>query len=339
MPTSLARIPQLLLHAADGLGSGREAPSPRPFEALPDPDGRVPLATLVSVWRDLRTRHPDPALGLRLAKRIEVRSLGLVGYAMTFSRTLGDALDVLGRYHRIIREGVDCRIERDAEGATIVFSDPDTSGAVLRQQIDARLAGVLAACRQITGRRIVPKTVAFPYRRPRRLDAHRCIFATPRLRFGESCASLTLWAADLGHQLPAADETLAGYMERLAAEALRELGNPTTSSFVATVAEALQTVLRDAPPTIEAVGSILGISARTLQRRLQLEGTTFARLRQDLRRQHAELLLQNRRLTVEDVAIRIGYSEPSTFYRAFRRWRGVSPGAFRGRTTPRRDDA
>ena len=296
---------------------------------LENPDERVPLSALADVWRELRARHPDPALGFELARRIDLTSLGLVGYGMKFSRTLGDALGVLGRYYRILREGIECRIERDAAGATVVFSEPETAGERGRQEVDARLAGLLMACRQVTGRRIVPAAVAFPYRQPSGIDEHRRTFGTRHLRFAEPHASLTVRTVDLVRPLPAADDTLAAYLDRLAADTLRQLGSPVTGSLAAAVAQALRTIIRDAPPTIDAVGTLLGMSARTLQRRLQTEGTTFAKLRQELRRQHAELLLHEGRLTVEEIAIRIGYSEPSTFYRAFRRWRGTSPAAFR----------
>jgi AraC-like DNA-binding protein len=82
-------------------------------------------------------------------------------------------------------------------------------------------------------------------------------------------------------------------------------------------------------PGIETVARALNLSMRTLQRRLEDEGTTFSGLWDDLRHQRAKRLLLDRRLAIKQVAVMLGFSEPSTFYRAFRRWTGVTPAHFR----------
>jgi len=330
--TTLIRIPVGLLRAAEALGVAPETRRRLPqLRDLSNPDGRVPLSALWAVWRELIERNPDPALGLRLGRRVSVRRIGLVGYAMTASRTLGDALECLSRYYRILREGVDCRIEHEANDATIVLHDHATIGWGIRQQIDARLATILAVCRQLTCHKIAPRAVAFPYGSPPRLDEHRRAFGRAILRFTSPDAALTLAATDLARPIRTADDTLAGYLERLAGDVLAELGWPPAGSFATEVAQALVTTLGSGPARIGGAGSVLGISERTLQRRLRGEGTTFAAVLERVRRQQAERLLRDSRLTVEDVAALLGYSEPSTFYRAFRRWRATTPGAFRAR--------
>ena len=112
-----------------------------------------------------------------------------------------------------------------------------------------------------------------------------------------------------------------------------------TGSFADDLGRVLASMLAAEPLTVDDVGSRLGVSSRTLQRRLHNEGTSFAEVLEQLRRREAERLLRDRRLTVEAIAARLGYSEPSTFYRAFRRWRRTSPGAFRAQMAARlRDD-
>ena len=129
----------------------------------------------------------------------------------------------------------------------------------------------------------------------------------------------------------AADETLTGYLDQLAEGVARALSESVT--FRQRVCRAIWSDLSGGKPSVQQVASRLGVSTRTLQRRLEEEGTSFAqeldRLRQDL----ATRLLQDRSLAVYEVAFLLGYAEPSTFYRAFRRWKNVSPHEFRRMST------
>jgi AraC-like DNA-binding protein len=200
----------------------------------------------------------------------------------------------------------------------------------MRQQADVRLAALLAGCRQITRRRIVPSAVWFPYHRPRRIHEHRRTFGAVRLHFGRR-AALVLSNADLGHAVRSADDTLVSYLERLAVQTLADLGADRPGPFAAEVADLLGRILDQEAPAIASVGALLGIRPRTVQHRLRSEGTTFAKILDDVRRRQAEALLRDGHATIEHVATRLGYSEPSTFYRAFRRWRGTTPATFRAR--------
>ena len=88
--------------------------------------------------------------------------------------------------------------------------------------------------------------------------------------------------------------------------------------------------------TIDAVARRLSTTARTLQRRLARSGTSFEELRDDARRQAAELYLSTTTLTIAEVTYLLGYSEPTAFHRAFRRWHGTTPQAFRAQAAPSR---
>src|SRR6185369_16856946 len=88
-----------------------------------DPAALVPLSVGFPVRRHRTERDADPALGLRLGRHVAARRLGLVGYVMAMSRNLGDALDRLSRYYAILREGVECRIDRGVESVTITLRD------------------------------------------------------------------------------------------------------------------------------------------------------------------------------------------------------------------------
>lgn len=327
--TGLARIPLVLRGSASEPSSRTalpETPAPLPVAEL---DARVPLSVLAETWRDLLHHDPDPALGLRVGRRIDVRSLGLVGYLAASSRTLGDALDRVSRYYPLLHEGVDCRLERDARTTAILLDDRDAPHARARHEVDVRLAALLHGCRRITKRNIVPDEVWFPYPRPRRIDQYRRTFRTGRLYFDRAHAAVVLPNAALAHPLSSADDTLAFYLERVAADALTGLGAGASGPFAAAVTDAIARILPTETPTIATVGALLGLRPRTVQHRLRSEATSFARILDDVRRAQAEHLLRVGHATIEDIAARLGYSEPSTLYRAFRRWRGTTPATFR----------
>src|SRR5262249_13949128 len=161
--------------------------------------------------------------GLRVGRRIVVQCLGLVGYAMGASRTLGDTLERLGRYSRIVCEEVECRLTAAAESVTMVLHDHGTVAAAARPRVDARLAAGAALCRKLTAHGIVPTTVDLPYPCPPRLNEHRRSFGPALLRFGGRNAALVFSVTDLARAVRTGDETLAGHLDRLAAIMLTEL--------------------------------------------------------------------------------------------------------------------
>jgi len=326
--TGITSIALSMLHRHDELGMDRDellrvcGLTP---EELEDPDARIPVARIVDLWRIVIERVHDPELGVRIGSGIKGPEMGIVGYAMHYSSTLGDALDRIARYCRIVNEAIQCTIEsRDDDVVVVLDAHPMLDA--LRHPIGARLSGVLNMSREITGKEITPVEVHFPSPQPSELALHRRFFRCP-LMFEERRAELVLRKADLDLRVTNADERLCRYLDRLSAEALESLGEE--KSFVDRVSQAIWSDLSGGHPCLHKTATALGMSTRTLQRRLREEGTTFAELLDALRREMSLRLLKDKSLAVYEVAFLLGYSEPSAFYRAFRRWRGASPYEFR----------
>src|SRR5262249_44403754 len=107
---------------------------------------------------------------------------------------------------------------------------------------------------------------------------------------------------------------------------------PTSLRFADRVRKALADAFRSGLPTLAGLARRLGVSERTLQRRLKEEGTSLQVLTEDVRHELSLEYLRDPSLSVSDVGQRVGYSSLAAFSRAFRRWRGVSPAAHRRRT-------
>ena len=156
---------------------------------------------------------------------------------------------------------------------------------------------------------------------------YRAIFSCP-VRFGSADARISFDEELLQLPTVAADPGLTSYLDDLATIKLDELG-AEDASLVQRIRQQLWTALPSGRADLWRVASDLGMSARSLQRRLGEDGTSFSRVLDDLRRELSNELLEDRKLAVAEVAFLLGYSEPSAFQRAFRRWRGVTPRRYR----------
>ena len=327
-PSGLARLALLYLDRLTRWGASRAEllrEARLSERQLQDPDARIPLAAMVRLWRSTGAQLPDPALGLRLGADIRARELGLVGYTMCFSGTLGAALERIARYDRIVSDALEVQLEPTG-GATWVRIDVQPALRAFRPAADARLATLLGVCREITGAPIEPLMVQLPYRRPDVAEEYERFFRAP-LEFGALGTALLLSASDLARPVAAADPSLTRYLEQLAEQALAALG--AERSMEDRVRRVLWTDLSAGEAHLDRVAQRLGLSPRALQRRLAEEKTTFAAVLARLRQDAAQPLLRDGRLAVAEVAYLLGYEDPSSFQRAFRRWTGVSPRAFR----------
>jgi AraC-like DNA-binding protein len=322
-PSGVARMPLAILRHAAELGL-----EPQKIvkmaglneEDLADPDGRVPLSKLVATWQALVSLSGDESLGLRVGASTTVRELGLMGYAMAHSDTLLEACRRGARYSRIIQEAAAVTFEEDGERGWLRVS-PAPVLDVLRHPVDARLAIIIAVTREITGTEVTPVEVCFPYPKP-----HREIFRAP-LAFDWPYSQVTFQQRDLQRPLLSADPALAGYMYQLAEEVLASLTRE--GSLLEQIRRAIWTDLSGGGISLDAAAGRLGMGPRSLQRRLKDEGTSFMAVLDDLRHEMAVQLLHDDRVAVYEIAFLLGYSDPSTFFRAFRRWEGKSPHEYR----------
>jgi AraC-like DNA-binding protein len=329
-PSGLARLVLVALERIARWGLSREdlLRQARVDEAqLHDPDRRIPISAVVRVWRAIATRATDPTIGLRIGKDVRVRELGLVGYTMVCSRTVGAALRRLDRYDRIVSDTLDVGLDA-AQGATWVHLHVRSPLQAFRPAADARLSALVAVCREIAVAPIDPVSVRLPYRKPADVTEYQEFFRAP-VEFGALVTAFQVDAEHLERPIAQCDDTLAGYLDRLAEQLLAPADGG--HSVRDQIRRLLWSELPDGVPPLETVARRLGMSTRTLQRRLHDDGTTFHQILVDFRRDAAPALLKDGRLAVSEVAFLLGYEDPSSFQRAFRHAFGMSPRVFRGR--------
>ncbi len=292
-----------------------------------DPDARVPLLRHLALWAQVSKRP----VGLELGAKLGLSGLGVVGYALSHTDTVGAALAFLDRQRALIHpDAVPKMVRREVDGearfAYVQLVPPPF--AKLVEPVDAQAAAAVALIRVLAGEDVDPLAVRLPRARPA-IDGktpheryYRCGISwnTPLLE-------VEFRAEVLERRLPRADARLFGYLARRADE-LR-LALPKEESMAARASRELGQLLAHGEPTLLSVAKRLGVSERTLHRRLSEENTGFQALLEQARHQRALLLLEDPKLSASEVAGLLGYADPSTFFRAFKRCTGDTPQAYR----------
>jgi AraC-like DNA-binding protein len=327
--TALVRLTAFVVRESERLGADREKLLRRAGlseEDLSDPDKRIAVRRDLRLWLALLELLPTPDLGIQLAQRLELRDVGLVGYLMLNSPVLGDALERLTRFSHILDQTYPPALRMEGEFA--VYSSDPVSQPVARvdRVADWELAAVLTLARKLVGQELVPVEVRFPYPRPPEIEGHRSFFRGT-LTFDHTRLEMVFGRADLDLPVIGAEEELGRYLETLAETVVRAL--TPEGSVVEKVERALWVGMKDGHSSLADVSKTLAMSQRSLQRSLQREGTTFVEQRDAFRRELAISLLSEQDLAVYEVAFLLGYSEPSAFHRAFRRWTDSAPREFR----------
>ena len=324
-PTQLARGPLLLLSYAEEQGVNRASLLERSrisSAQLDDPDSRIATRSMTRLWQALIDELDDPLLGLHAARTVTVKQMGLVGYAMQHSASLGDALGRLGRYQRILSEAVRFDLKRSGDEFEVAWTT-HPSLVSLRAPIEVSMTMLLRASRELTGVPVTPLRLEMPMKQPADLSEYRAEFSCPMF-FDSENSSMTFAAGDLDLPTVTPDETLVGYLDQLAEIAASPLDANKDSTATA-VRRTLWSLLPSGRPSVWHTAREMGVSVRTLQRRLGEEGCSFSEVLDGLRRDISEELLDEGHRSVADIAFLLGYSEPSAFHRAYRRWQKSPP--------------
>lgn len=291
---------------------------------LDDPQARVsPSAMWLLLSRALDLTR-EPGLGFYLGLSLKLSSHGSVGFAAMTAATLRDALSVAERYLSLRAPFLTLRLAVNENNAILTLGDsfPDVS---LRAFVtEALFTALVQMARSLLGRSVT-SVFDLAYDEPTHFPGFAHLWGGPA-RFGRPESRIAFPAALLDEPLRMADAVAA---RQAVAECERELATlHQTSSLLASV----RAQLAEDPkgfPSLTELAQKRHVSSRTLKRRLAEQSTSYQRLLDELRRDRALKLLEVKSHTIEEIAVRLGYSDAANFNRAFRRWLGVSPSRWR----------
>lgn len=295
--------------------------------ALQQPDARYPLDATTRLWELAIAHSGDPAFGLQVARCVRLTTFHALGYSVMASGSLLEAFQRVLRYFRIVSDagelsllqqrGVYClRMQ-----ARLQYLPPADAA------FEAMMAVNLGMCRALAGRDFRPLAVRFAHQAPADTTAYQRFFRAP-VMFGAEVNELRLDAALLSQPLPGGNQALARHNDEILERFLNQRMDASLSHRVHGV---LAELLTQGEPGQQRVAEALHISVRTLQRGLREEGTTYTRILDSTRKDLALAYVRDPAYTLAEITYLLGFSDTSSFSRAFRRWAGVSPLAYRER--------
>lgn len=291
-------------------------------EQAKNPGLRIAVRDQIKFLNLVAEELNDEFLGIRLAQTIDLRELGLLYYVMASSDTVGEALRRVSRYSTIQNESVQISY-RGGKSVTVAFNYFGVARRVDRHQIEFIITLLLRVCRALSGLALTPSQVKLVHHRSRLPPEFRSLFG-PHVAF--ACATdEVVYPGALAHTPCAnADPYLNSLLERYCEEALRKR-HKTPTTWQLKVENAVVPLLPHGLADIGKIAAELGVSRRTLARRLAAEGLSFRKVLDRLRFDLAKRYIREQDLPVSEIAWLLGYQEASTLNHAFKRWTGRAP--------------
>jgi AraC-like DNA-binding protein len=319
-----------IVHEIDRTGGGaREILAEARIEEtlLDQPYARLDTETYAELQRLALERTGNPALGLTMGRHASLASFGLVGHMATHCRTLRDAFHLWMRYYELAASVQPPRLVEEGDRGHLVYeflrsSDPRCQ----RLRAEFGMTCLLVAVRALAGAELYPDEVWFEHEEPPYAEEYRRIFGD-HVAFERPHTGFTFPRALLDTRLVHHDENVLRILQEQADRVLAELRDQ--GGVAGKVRRALVSGFPDDGFTVEAVARRVGMSARGLRRKLQQDGHTFQEILREAMGELSCRLLADPKTTIHEVAYRLGFSEPSAFHRAFKRWTGMTPREWR----------
>jgi AraC-like DNA-binding protein len=296
-----------------------------------DPDGRIAVDKMTALWREAHARAGDPDLALHAAEALPFGAYAVIDFLARTSASIGTALERISHYFPLINSAVELPIELGGEHVRLDLRDRRGPGKLPRGYAEYALAAIVLRTRVAVGIAFPLERVDFAYEPPAAHGEHARIFGCA-IRFAAERTGVVLARAVWDTPVERADTGLAAVLERHAQMLMAQL--PRVSEPIARVRATIQEQLTGGgDASLDAVARKLGTSRRSLQRRLADEELGYAQVLDDVRSTLARAYLAQRELSISEVAYLLGFSEQSSFTRAFRRWTQMSPAEFRRAST------
>jgi AraC-like DNA-binding protein len=292
---------------------------------LGDPAAEARLSDFLTMFENAHTICP-PGWTLSLTRRFELAAQGALGFAMACAPTLGDAFDVMARYGHVRAPWFRLEVfqERGEWGVKIRRQFP-VSQHVDVAMVESVLLSGQTLVESVLGRPIREASMYFDFAPPPWSDLYREYFSG-KLHFGCEDAAFGMPAGWRSLLCPLTD---AGMYHAAVNRLEMDRRRLDSSNALTARVSLLLAASGDAGVDLETVAERINMSRRTLIRRLKEAGTSFGELLDTHRESRARILLANPEFSVAEVGYRLGYAEPANFTRAFKKWSGMTPLAYR----------
>ena len=273
-------------------------------------------------------REANPTIGLDMGSAVELRDLGVLGHAMAASGNIVEALQIFARYLYVFSQANKFRLDVAKRRAVCTYSVSILQPDLVRQDAEFAISVVTHGIFGLAGRAVKPHLIEFSHTRLPGARKHERFFGCEvafgrtanRIHFARDVLSEPVLSGDAGLL-----EALKFYLDdRLVTRSEEE-------DIVVKTRHLISTSLTDGVPTLDQIAKRMGISGRSLQRRLAERDHLFSDMVEAICKPIAMDYVCNTEYSLTDIALMVGYNDLSAFSRAFRRWTGTSPSQIRSR--------
>ena len=287
--------------------------------SIADEELRIPQERFLTVWLAALEHTGDPALGLHVIETLDRVPFRLLTYIASSAPTAREAYLRTRRYIGIAHDGLEFDLQIEADRSICETRMRGVESPPFLAEYSVGL--IIKVAPSVVGRQTI-REAWFRHPAPAHRAEYDRILQVP-IRFDAPCNAIVGDPSALDDALPRADESLCDLLEEQAAGLLAKL--PPPDDFAARVRHSIAHALPGGEATAEHVATVLGLSPRTLRRRLSESGLSFRQLLDDVRHELAERALSQPGASVSEVAFLLGFSDTSAFHKAFRRWTGRRP--------------
>jgi len=291
-------------------------------EDVENPEANISPSACAAVFAAAREQQQVRNLALQLAVRTPIGVTPLLDYMIVSSNTVGEGLHRLARFLRLVNPRIRLAVDEASNPVRVVVER--AHGAF---EVELTVSLSVLRLKRETGGRLQPLHASFKHE-PDDIVEYSTVLGCP-IRVRASWDGWALSKTAMTLPLERGEPALAIWLERQANDVLARL--PADGDIRDEVRSALSSQITTGDVRLGVIARRMATTPRTLQRRLSRVGTSFETLCDDARKQAAYTYLSDTTLTIAEVTYLLGYSEPTAFHRAFRRWYGATPQTFRAR--------
>jgi AraC-like DNA-binding protein len=299
-------------------------------ESLADPDQRIGESAYLEVWREAASGARTVAFPLQVAVLGSSTSEpdNVLRFICMAAPNVAEALARASRYLRLATDLSRWELSREGEYYSLAIVRVGPWRAVWAHADEFAAAEIVRLARVFTASNWSPASVHFAHPAAGYVEPYRAFFGAP-VFFSAAKTELRITEHLLATPIVTADPAMTAFFERFAGERLAGILSDESGTARGRVSNAVLQRLHEGLPRMDRIASELGLSARTLRRQLEAEGTSYQRVVDDLRLEVARTHLERNSASVTEVGFLAGFSDVTAFHRAFRRWVGMTPAAYR----------
>ena len=267
----------------------------------------------------------NPHLGLYFGQQLQLTAMGIAGYAAMSSDNLLQGLEIILKYIKLRAPLIKINMEKTPDNVHLVYEETLDYGPIRQFMYEASLTSA-SGMFSLMGAEDQPNTIAkIPIPEPEDWDKHKHLVKFP-VQFDQENLEFIIPLEDLYKKSKLADPVSAKAAKKICDEQLKQIEG--REGLISRIHSIIDDNADDFPSLVETADQLC-VSARTLRRELQKLDTTYQTLLDEARKKQAIKLLKNSHFTIQEIAIKMGYTDPANFGRAFRKWTGQAPGYYR----------